>query len=157
MTRLDFYFDPLCPWAWLTSLWAREVRDHRSIEVEWKFFSLGAINELDPYTYGPLRACALARRDGGNDAVDRAYLAFGRMFHEHRQRAQNEEELVQFSREHLADVGLDPDLVSSASNLSAAEVKGRPVISAMVAAKRSAKPRLALSPVPTAVPPWASG
>jgi 2-hydroxychromene-2-carboxylate isomerase len=114
MTGLTFYFDPLCPWAWLTSLWAREVRDHRSIDIEWKFFSLGAINELDPHTYLPLRACALARREGGNDAVDRAYLALGRMFHEHRQRPENEEELIQFAREHLEDVGLDPDLVTRA-------------------------------------------
>ena len=43
--RLTFYFDPLCPWAWLTSLWIREVRRLRPLEVEWKFFSLAGVNE----------------------------------------------------------------------------------------------------------------
>jgi protein-disulfide isomerase-like protein with CxxC motif len=114
MTHLTFYFDPLCPWAWLTSLWAREVRDQGAAEVEWKFFSLAAINELDPFRYSALRVCALARREGGNDAVDRAYLALGRMYHEARHRPETEEELAKLSRQHLEDVGLAPELVSRA-------------------------------------------
>jgi protein-disulfide isomerase-like protein with CxxC motif len=114
MTRLTFYFDPLCPWAWVTSLWAREVRDQGAAEVEWKFFSLAAVNELEPIRYASLRVCALARREGGNDAVDRAYLALGRMYHEARQRPETEDEIKESARPHLEDVGLDPELVSRA-------------------------------------------
>jgi 2-hydroxychromene-2-carboxylate isomerase len=114
MTHLTFYFDPLCPWAWLTSLWAREVRDQGAADVEWKFFSLAAINELEPFRYAALRTCALARREGGNDAVDRAYLGLGRMYHEARLRPETEEELEQGASRYLEDVGLAPDLVSRA-------------------------------------------
>lgn len=112
--RLTFYFDPLCPWAWLTSLWAREVRDTRSVDVDWKFFSLTAINESDPLGYSSLRICALARREGGNDAVDAAYLALGRMLHEDRKRPHSQEDIEQNAPQYLEAVGLDPTLVTRA-------------------------------------------
>src|SRR2546421_12429670 len=114
MTHVDFYFDSQCPWAWLTSLWIREVRKHRDLDIQWKFFSLAAVNELDPVRNGPLRITALARREGGNEAVDRAYLALGRMNHEKRLRFETLEELEQNARESLAEVGLDPDLAKRA-------------------------------------------
>jgi 2-hydroxychromene-2-carboxylate isomerase len=114
VTKLAFYFDPLCPWAWLTSLWVREIREPAGLEVDWKFFSLTAINELDQDRNGPLRITAQARREGGNEAVDRAYLALGRMNHERRQRFETLDELRTFASEALREVDLDPKMVDRA-------------------------------------------
>lgn len=113
-TRVTFYFDPLCPWAWLTSLWIREVRRHRPIEVEWKFFSLAGVNEREDTWHGPLRIAALARREGGNDAVDRAYLALGRLFHERSDSFEAIAELESLARPYLTEAGLDPELAARA-------------------------------------------
>ena len=115
MTRLTYYFDPLCPWSWLTSLWVREVRKYRDVEITWKFFSLAEVNQqTDPVRYGPLRIAALARREHGNDGADRAYLALGRLYHERRDRPANLEELAQKAQEPLREVGLDPSLAPRA-------------------------------------------
>lgn len=114
MTNVTFYFDPLCPWAWLTSLWAREVREAGDIDIEWKFFSLQAVNELDADRNGALRICAQARREGGNEAVDRAYLALGRMTHERRERYETLDELRAIAPKALEEVGLDPGIVERA-------------------------------------------
>ena len=43
-TRVDFHFDVICPWAYQTSLWMRDVRDRQGLEVDWRFFSLEEIN-----------------------------------------------------------------------------------------------------------------
>ena len=112
--RLTFYFDPLCPWAWLTSLWAREVRRHHPLDIEWKFFSLAGVNDREDQWHGPLRICALARREGGNDAVDRAYLALGRMFHERSESFNEIDKLAEVAQPYLREVGLDPDLAPRA-------------------------------------------
>lgn len=113
-TRLAFYFDPLCPWAWLTSLWIREAQRHRPIDVEWRFFALAGVNENGDPWYGPLRICALARREGGNDAVDRAYLALGRLFHERSDSFDQIDDLAQVAQPYLAAAGLDPSLAPRA-------------------------------------------
>ncbi|HEX8918576.1 MAG TPA: DsbA family protein [Chloroflexota bacterium] len=112
--KVVFYFDPLCPWAWLTSLWIREVQRQRPIEVEWKFFSLAGINEDEDPWYGPLRIAALARREGGNEAVNRAYLALGRLFHERSGSWDRINELVDMAPPFLEDAGLDPSLAARA-------------------------------------------
>ena len=44
MTDLEFFFDPVCPWAWITSRWVVEVQSLRSYEVRWRFISLKLIN-----------------------------------------------------------------------------------------------------------------
>jgi 2-hydroxychromene-2-carboxylate isomerase len=113
-TQLTFYFDPLCPWAWLTSLWVREVRRHRPLDVEWRFFSLAGVNEREDKWHGPLRIAALARREGGNDAVDRAYLALGRLFHERTDAYDLIDNLAEVAQPYLRDVGLDPTLAPRA-------------------------------------------
>jgi 2-hydroxychromene-2-carboxylate isomerase len=113
-THVIFYFDPLCPWAWLTSLWVREVRRHRPLEIEWKFFSLTGANDNDDKWHGPLRIAALARREGGNDAVDRAYLALGRLFHERPDSYELIDDLADVARPYLEDVGLNASLATRA-------------------------------------------
>lgn len=117
---VEFFFDPMCPWAYQTSKWIREVRDRRGIEVIWRFFSLEEINREEgkkhpwerPWSYGwgQMRVGALIRRRHGNDALDRWYEAVGRAFHEEG-RPTHEPEV---HREVLASVDLDPGLVEEA-------------------------------------------
>jgi 2-hydroxychromene-2-carboxylate isomerase len=84
VSDLTFYFDPLCPWAWRTSRWIREVQSRQPLEVDWKLFSLGLNNNNNPTAdmLAPLRALVLARREGGNQAVGRLYKALGDATHE---------------------------------------------------------------------------
>lgn len=114
MDRVAFYFDPLCPWCWITSVWMREVQTQRQIDVEWKFFSLAEVNELDEVRYGPLRVCALARREGGNDAVARAYVALGGLIHEGGIRITSQDVLEREGPPALEAEGLDGSLVHRA-------------------------------------------
>jgi 2-hydroxychromene-2-carboxylate isomerase len=82
MAKLTFYFDMVCPWAWRTSQWIRQVRQQQELEVEWRFFSLAEANNMpDPLMRAPLRAAVLARREGGNEAVDKLYQVIGNAIH----------------------------------------------------------------------------
>lgn len=91
MADLDFYFDPVCPFAWMTSKWVRKVAQQRSYDVEWRFISLRLVNaEVDYATHFPagyerghnaglelLRVAAAVRKDHGSRAVDALYAAYG--------------------------------------------------------------------------------
>ena len=50
MADVNFHFDPICPWAWITSRWVTEVQQLRNYEVSWKFISLKMINESTDYS-----------------------------------------------------------------------------------------------------------
>ena len=87
-TRVDFYADPLCPWCWRTALWIRHVAKQRPVHVNWKLFSLMIANHPDEYKdekYVPFfnleRVMLAARRHGGNDAVERLFMAMGEALH----------------------------------------------------------------------------
>lgn len=105
-TRIQFYFDPICPFAWRTALWAREARKVRPIDITWRFFSLEIANrlvgndadhvddsdsaesqnlELLRSRYGSdwagLRTLALVRRKHGNEAVEKLYIQLGNAHH----------------------------------------------------------------------------
>ena len=88
MEHIRFHFDPICPWAWLTSRWAARLVELGELEVTWAFFALAEQNQTlltDPehrqLATAPLRLLALARRRGGNDAVGRLYTAVGEARH----------------------------------------------------------------------------
>jgi protein-disulfide isomerase-like protein with CxxC motif len=92
MTPVDFWFDPACPWTWITSRWMVEVAQERHLSVTWKTFSLLHHNgEGIPEQYrGPLvaqwkglRIIEAARAGFGNDAVAALYTAFGERIHLH--------------------------------------------------------------------------
>jgi 2-hydroxychromene-2-carboxylate isomerase len=82
------HFDPICGWTWRASLWLRAVREVRPVTITWRFFSLDK-NRDEPWEEGrsgqALRTLALARREYGNEAVDRLYLALGPARHERRE------------------------------------------------------------------------
>jgi predicted DsbA family dithiol-disulfide isomerase len=115
--KVRFHFDPVCPWAWQSSRWMRDVEQIRDVTVDWRVFSLQLVHEdkddplADLHAKGTpaLRTLALARRRYGNASVGRVYEAIGRRVHE------GDEELdADVVRRSLEDVGLDPRLVDQA-------------------------------------------
>ncbi len=115
--RVRFHFDPLCPWAWQSSRWIREVEKVRDVEVEWRLFSLQIINadKEDPlgdvHAKGTpaLRTLALVRRQAGNASVDAVYRAIGARIHE-----ADGDISPNVVRASLEDAGLEPSLVDDA-------------------------------------------
>ena len=91
MNKIEFFFDPVCPFAWLTSRWASEVSEQTDLEIEWRFISLRFVNEHSDI--GPaysrshgfglelLRIAAAVREAHGNAGVAAAYTAFGTELH----------------------------------------------------------------------------
>ncbi|MGP3931121.1 mycothiol-dependent nitroreductase Rv2466c family protein [Nonomuraea sp. KM88] len=80
----DIWFDPSCPYTWVTSRWLLEVRKVRPVEVRWHVMSLSVLNEGrdddpegDPegYLWVPVRVCAAVRRHHGQEALGRFYTA----------------------------------------------------------------------------------
>ena len=88
---INFYFDPVCPFAWMTSKWVRSVMAQRDYAVDWRFISLRMINaDVDYDAQFPpeyeaghtaglrlLRVAAKAREEHGREAVGALYAAFG--------------------------------------------------------------------------------
>jgi 2-hydroxychromene-2-carboxylate isomerase len=88
---VHFYFDPVCPFAWLTSKWVRKVQAQRGYGVDWRFISLRLVNSAVDYEaqFPPeyeaghtaglrlLRVAARARTDYGRQAVGPLYTAMG--------------------------------------------------------------------------------
>jgi hypothetical protein len=87
---VEFFFDPGCPFAWLTSVWMRRVAELREIRIGWRFISLKFLNETKELpeamvnaqnrNLGFLRVCAAARVRFGNDVVGDLYRAWGEAF-----------------------------------------------------------------------------
>ncbi len=117
-TKINFHFDPLCPLAWRTALWVREVRKVRPVNVTWRFFSLEVVNRKEgtepdyqnAYGWAGLRTLALARRIGGNELVEKVYLALGASQHGHQQSIRDAEGV----RTALQQAGLDVGMVDAA-------------------------------------------
>ncbi|MEO3825094.1 disulfide bond formation protein DsbA [Actinomadura sp. B10D3] len=88
---VDFWFDPSCPYTWITSRWLLEAATVRPIEPRWHVLSLAALNEDrdddpedDPggYLWLPVRVCAAVAGTAGQEALGRFYTAFGTRVHE---------------------------------------------------------------------------
>lgn len=93
-TVADFWFDPLCPWAWMTSRWMLEVEKVRPVEVRWHVMSLAVLNEdridempeefrevLRTEAWYPVRVCIAAALKHGPDVLGPLYTALGERFH----------------------------------------------------------------------------
>jgi 2-hydroxychromene-2-carboxylate isomerase len=119
LEQVDFHFDIMCPWAYQTSKWIREVRDRVPVDVSWRFFSLEEINREEgkkhpwerqwSYGWGMLRVAALLRRSS-MELCDRFYAAAGRALHEEGRKPHQPRVAGQL----LADIGVDPELVDEA-------------------------------------------
>lgn len=114
-TTAEFWFDPLCPWAWMTSRWMMEVEKVRPIEVTWSVMSLSALNEgrdlSEDYqasmdrAWGPVRTIIAAQRDHGQGVVKPLYDAMGTRIH-----LGGERDLHKVIEPALAEVGLPAEL-----------------------------------------------
>ena len=115
---INFHFDPLCPLAWRTALWIREVRKVRPVDVHWRFFSLELVNRKEGtepdyqngYGWAGLRTLAYVRKQSGNEAVEKLYLALGAAQHGRRENIRDAEGV----RVALQKAELDPALVDAA-------------------------------------------
>ncbi len=116
--HINVHVDPTCPLAWRTALWLREVRSVRPLDITWRLFSLETINRkegVEPdYQMGPgwaaLRTLALAKSSGGDEAIEKVYLALGAAQHGRRESIREPNGV----RMALQKAGLDASLVDQA-------------------------------------------
>jgi 2-hydroxychromene-2-carboxylate isomerase len=117
-TIADFWFDTLCPWAWLTSRWMVEVEQVRDVTVRWRPMSLAILNDgrdlPEDYLarvalgWGPMRVCVAAEQAHGPEVVGPLYTALGTRFHP--QQLPKDRATVEAA---IAEAGLPADLVEA--------------------------------------------
>jgi protein-disulfide isomerase-like protein with CxxC motif len=117
-TPVDFWFDPLCPWAWMTSRWLLEVEKVRRIRPAFHVMSLAYLNQdreipddyrkmLEP-AWGPVRVCIAAAQEHGDEVLLPLYTALGNRIHLERRAI--DRELIE---ESLKEVGLPVGLADA--------------------------------------------
>ena len=126
---LNFHFDPICPWAYITSRWVVEVQQQRGYDVSWHFISLFMINETRGYGEGnkvhrdghlaglqALRVASAARAAAGNAAVAEVYTALGKAIHVEKRRPEHSGGMPSLLRAVLTEAGLNPNWADSADD-----------------------------------------
>jgi len=129
--KAQFWFDPVCPWAWITSRWMLEVEKVRPVQTEWRIMSLAYLNitqhegknlpeeylERLTRAWGPVRICAAAAEKEGEGVLGPLYTALGTRFH-----AQGRRGDPGVLTEALAEVGLPDSLAEAATSTDYDEV-----------------------------------
>ena len=118
-TTVDFHFDVMCPWAYQTSLWMRDVRDQLGLTVNWRFFSLEEVNRVEgkkhpwerewSYGWSMMRIGALLRRHD-MALLDAWYARAGKALHVEGHKPHEPD----VARHLLEEIGADPALVAEA-------------------------------------------
>ena len=120
-TTVDFWFDPLCPWAWITSRWMLEVEKVRPVTTRWNIMSLAYFNltqhegkglseeyiERMQQAWGPVRICAAAADAKGEEILGTLYTAIGTRFHNQQNRG------PEALADAVAEVGLEPTILEA--------------------------------------------
>jgi len=118
-TPVDFWFDPICPWAWIASRWLFEVAKLRPVHPRWHVMSLSVLNEDKPDLperyrellakgWGPVRVAIAVEQKAGPEILGPLYTALGTRFHQ--DEAPNDRATIEAA---LAEVGLPADLAGA--------------------------------------------
>jgi hypothetical protein len=118
---VELWFDPLCPWAWMTSRWLMEVEKVRDVRVTWSVMSLAVLNEdadlpedyarMMKQAWGPVRVIVAAAREHGDEVIKPLYDAMGTLIH-----LGGEKDYEVVISGALKEVGLPADLARFATS-----------------------------------------
>jgi DSBA-like thioredoxin domain len=119
-TAVQFYFDPACPWTWITSRWVVEVAQQRDLQITWQLFSLRYHNTTNPGydwirdalddQHPAMRILAATKQHHGNAAVGKLYTALGTWIHH------DDDEHLKKLPEAIAAAGLPADIIEEGSD-----------------------------------------
>lgn len=130
MPDVEFFFDPVCPWAWITSRWVVEVADQRGLDVEWRFIALRILNDSKDYeTQFPagyiaghgtgqklLRVAAAVRAEQGPERMGALYTAWGADIHVNGRRDELVGDWENGFPAYLRSVGIEDRFVDAAND-----------------------------------------